>query len=105
VLDDYYLVTNSTCHQTLTFFLDHLPVGVHVVLSTRANPPLPLARMRAKGELAEIRVAELRFTSEEASALLLNASMGLRLASDDVERLVERTEGWAAGLYLAGLSL
>jgi LuxR family transcriptional regulator, maltose regulon positive regulatory protein len=98
-------VTNPTCHQTLGFFLDHLPVGVHVVLSTRTDPPLPLARMRARGELTEIRAAELRFTSGEASALLLNASMGLQLAIEDVERLVERTEGWAAGLYLAGLSL
>jgi LuxR family transcriptional regulator, maltose regulon positive regulatory protein len=105
VLDDYHLVTNPTCHQTLGFFLDDLPVGVHVVLSTRTDPPLPLARMRARGELTEIRATELRFTSEEASALLLNASMGLQLAAEDVERLVERTEGWAAGLYLAGLSL
>jgi LuxR family transcriptional regulator, maltose regulon positive regulatory protein len=104
VLDDYHLVVDGACHRTLGFFLDHLPVGAHVVLSTRADPPLPLARMRANGELAEIRVAELRFTGEEASALL-NGSMGLQLATEDVERLAERTEGWAAGLYLAGLSL
>jgi LuxR family transcriptional regulator, maltose regulon positive regulatory protein len=104
VLDDYHLVTNPACHQTLGFFLDHLPASVHVVLSARADPPLPLARMRARGELGEIRVAELRFTREEASALL-NASMGLQLAADDVERLIERTEGWPAGLVLAGLSL
>jgi LuxR family maltose regulon positive regulatory protein len=104
VLDDYHLVTNATCHQTLGFLLDHLPPGVHVALSTRADPPLPLARMRAKGELAEIRFMELEFTDEEASALL-NGSMGLELAAEDVERLAERTEGWPAGLYLAGLSL
>jgi LuxR family transcriptional regulator, maltose regulon positive regulatory protein len=104
VLDDYHLMTNPTCHQTLTFFLDHLPAHVHVALSTRADPPLPLARMRARGELVEIRVAELRFTREEAAALL-NGSMGLGLKPEEVERLVERTEGWAAGLYLAGLSL
>jgi LuxR family transcriptional regulator, maltose regulon positive regulatory protein len=104
VLDDYYLVTAATCHQTLSVFLDYLPVGVHVMLATRVDPPLPLARMRARGELTELRVADLRFTSEEASALL-NAAMGLRLAADEVERLVERTEGWAAGLYLAGMSL
>jgi LuxR family maltose regulon positive regulatory protein len=104
VLDDYHLVTNPTCHQTLGFVLDHLPTGVHLVLSTRVDPPLPLARMRATGELAELRVAELRFTREEASALL-NASMGLQVAAEDVERLAERTEGWAAGLVLAGLSL
>jgi LuxR family transcriptional regulator, maltose regulon positive regulatory protein len=104
VLDDYHLITNPTCHQTLTFFLDHLPAAVHVGLSGRTDPPLPLARMRANGELAEIRVADLQFTDEEASALL-NGSMGLRLTTEDVERLAEQTEGWAAGLYLAGLSL
>jgi LuxR family transcriptional regulator, maltose regulon positive regulatory protein len=104
VLDDLYLVTHPTCHQTLTFLLDHLPVKIRVVLSTRADPPLPLARMRARGELTEIRAADLRFTSGEASDLL-NAAMRLQLPEGDVERLVERTEGWAAALYLAGLSL
>jgi LuxR family transcriptional regulator, maltose regulon positive regulatory protein len=104
VLDDYHLVTDATCHQTLGYLLDHLPPSVHVALSTRADPPLPLARMRAKGELAEIRFVELEFTDEEASALL-NGSMGLGLGAEDVERLAERTEGWPAGLYLAGLSL
>src|SRR5215218_6933506 len=104
VLDDYHLITNPTCHQTLTFFLDHLPADVHLALSGRTDPPLPLARMRARGEMAEIRVADLQFTDEEAMALL-NASMGLQLTAEDVERLAERTEGWAAGLYLAGLSL
>jgi LuxR family maltose regulon positive regulatory protein len=104
VLDDYHLVTNATCHQTLAWFLHHLPAGVHVALSTRADPPLPLARMRARGELAELRVAELQFTGEEASELL-NGSMGLGLPTQDVHRLTERTEGWAAGLVLAGLSL
>jgi LuxR family maltose regulon positive regulatory protein len=104
VLDDYHLVTNPTCHQTLTFLLDHLPAGVHVVLSSRSDPPLPLARMRARGELAELRVADLQFTDEEALALL-NGPMGLQLGTDDAQRLAERTEGWAAGLVLAGLSL
>ena len=74
------------------------------MLATRVDPPLPLARMRARGELAELRVADLEFTEQEASALL-NGAMGLRLATEDVERLAERTEGWAAGLVLAGLSL
>jgi LuxR family transcriptional regulator, maltose regulon positive regulatory protein len=104
VLDDYHLVTNPACHRSLTFFLDHLPTSVHLVLTTRVEPPLPVARMRARGELAELRVADLQFTGEEAFALL-NGSMGLQLAGDDVARLLERTEGWAAGLYLAGLSL
>ena len=104
VLDDHHLIANPTCHQSLTFFLDHLPTVVHLVLATRVEPPLPLARMRARGELAELRVADLQFTGEEALALL-NGSMGLQLADDDVARLMERTEGWPAGLYLAGLSL
>jgi anti-anti-sigma factor len=104
VLDDYHLISNPICHQTLTFFLDYLPAGVHVALSGRSDPPLPLARMRARGELAELRAADLQFTDEEATALL-NGTMGLRLGAEDVERLAERTEGWAAGLVLAGLSL
>jgi LuxR family transcriptional regulator, maltose regulon positive regulatory protein len=104
VLDDYHLITDATCHQTLGLFLDHLPAAVHVVLSTRLDPPLPLARMRARAELAQLRVGELHFTHEE-TAELLNGSMGLGLAAEEVARLAERTEGWAAGLVLAGLSL
>jgi LuxR family maltose regulon positive regulatory protein len=104
VLDDYHLITEASCHQTLGWFLDQLPPAVHVVVSTRLDPPLLLARMRARGELAELRVGELSFTGEEA-AELLNGSMGLALAAEDVARLAERTEGWAAGLVLAGLSL
>src|SRR5215207_2176535 len=104
VLDDYHLITDATCHQTLGWLLDYLPADVHVVLSTRLDPPLSLARMRASGELAELRVGELQFTGEEA-AELLNGSMGLALAAEEVARLAERTEGWAAGLVLAGLSL
>jgi LuxR family maltose regulon positive regulatory protein len=104
VLDDYHAVTNPDCHASLAYFLDHRPPGVHVALSTRSDPPLSLATMRARGELTEIRMAELEFTDEEASALL-NGSLGLGLAGEDVERLAERTEGWPAGLVLAGLSL
>ena len=104
VLDDYQLITGAICHQTLGWFLDHLPPAVHVVLSTRLDPPLALARMRAQGELAELRVGELQFSGEESSELL-NGSMGLALAAEDVARLAEQTEGWAAGLVLAGLSL
>jgi LuxR family maltose regulon positive regulatory protein len=104
VLDDYHLISNPACHRSLGYFLGHLPAGVHVVLSTRTDPPLPLARMRAKGELAELRVADLQFSDEEAVALL-NGAMGLELEADDIRLLADRTEGWAAGLYLAGLSL
>jgi LuxR family transcriptional regulator, maltose regulon positive regulatory protein len=104
VLDDYHLITEAICHQTLGWFLDQLPPAVHVVLSTRVDPPFPLARMRVQAELAELRVGELQFTHEEASELL-NGSMSLDLATEDVARLAEQTEGWAAGLVLAGLSL
>jgi LuxR family maltose regulon positive regulatory protein len=104
VLDDYQLITAAVCHQTLGWFLDHLPPAVHVVVSTRLDPPLALARMRAQGELAELRVGDLQFSHEEIYALL-NDSMGLQLATGDVARLAERTEGWVAGLVLAGLSL
>ncbi len=104
VLDDYHLVTNATCHATLGFFVDHLPANVHLVVATRVDPPLALARLRAGGELVELRIAELGFTSDEAGRLLQEA-MGLALTADQTQRLWERTEGWAAGLYLAGLSL
>jgi LuxR family transcriptional regulator, maltose regulon positive regulatory protein len=104
VLDDYHLVTNPDCHETLAFFVDHLPANVHLMVATRVDPPLPLARLRASGELTEIRIAELGFSNAEATALL-NDAMRLDLTLKDVRRLWERTEGWAAGLYLAGLSL
>ena len=104
VLDDYQLVTDASCVRTLGLFLEQLPAGVHLALATRVDPLLPLAGLRASGELAELRVAELQFTSQEASALL-NGAIGLGLAAADVERLVERTEGSAAGLVLAGLAL
>jgi ATP/maltotriose-dependent transcriptional regulator MalT len=104
VLDDYHLISNPRCHQTLGFFVDHLPANVHLMVATRVDPPLPLARLRASGELTEIRIAELGFTSTEAITLL-NQAMGLELTAQQVQQLWERTEGWAAGLYLAGLSL
>jgi hypothetical protein len=104
VLDDYQLMTDASRVRTLGLLLEQLPAGVHLALATRVDPPLPLAGLRASGELAELRVAELQFTSQEASALL-NGAMGLGLAAAGVERLVERTEGSAAGLVLAGLAL
>jgi LuxR family transcriptional regulator, maltose regulon positive regulatory protein len=103
-LDDYHLVTNPDCHETLAFFVDHLPANVHLLVATRVDPPLPLSRLRASGELVELRIAELEFTSSEATTLL-NQAIGLELTAEQVQRLWERTEGWAAGLYLAGLSL
>ncbi len=104
VLDDYHLVDGHEVRDGMTFLLEHLPPDVHVVLSTRADPDLPLARWRARGELVEIRAADLRFTSEE-TATYLNEATGMGLAAADVEVLEERTEGWIAALQLAALSI
>jgi LuxR family maltose regulon positive regulatory protein len=104
VLDDYHLIESPEIHESLAFLVDNLPAALHLVLSTRADPPLPLARLRARGELLEIRADDLRFTPAEA-AELLNVVLELGLEDEDVTRLYERTEGWAAGLYLAALSL
>lgn len=103
VIDDYHLIRNPAIHWQVEQLLDHLPDGVQVVISTRADPPLPLSRWRGRGQLAELRAADLRFSDAEASALLERMQLGV--GADDVERLVERTEGWAAGLSLAGLSM
>jgi LuxR family maltose regulon positive regulatory protein len=91
-------------HGSVAFLLEHLPPGLRLVLTSRADPPLPLARLRAHGQLAELRTAELRFTDQEAAALLA-AAAGPGLPEAAVAALVDRTEGWAAGLQLAGLSL
>ncbi len=104
VLDDLHAINDPLCRQTLAFFIDHLPPTVHVMIASRVDPPLPLARLRANGDLVEVRIADLEFTNAEATTLL-NDAMGLDLTSPDVRRLWEGTEGWAAGLYLAGLSL
>ena len=104
VLDDYQAVREEVVHRSVEFLLDHLPEGLQLALATRADPPLSLARLRAAGELTEIRAADLRFDDREA-AQLLRRTVGLDLADPDVARLRERTEGWPAGLYLAGLSL
>jgi LuxR family transcriptional regulator, maltose regulon positive regulatory protein len=104
VLDDYHAVEAQPVHQSLMFLLDHLPSDVHVILAGRADPPLPLARLRARGQLAELRAADLRFSPEEAAALLREA-IGRHLSEADVAALTTRTEGWAAGLQLAALSL
>ena len=104
VLDDYHLVDNHEINEGMAFLLEHLPAQVHVVISTRADPDLPLARWRVRGELVEIRAADLRFTSDEANAYL-NVATGLELAAADIAVLEERTEGWIAALQLAALSL
>jgi LuxR family maltose regulon positive regulatory protein len=104
VLDDYHLVHGEAIHDSVAFLLRHRPPGVHVAVSARADPPLPLARLRAAGEVTEIRAAQLAFSDAEADALL-NGSLALDLETTDVQLLQSRTEGWAAGLQLAGLSL
>ncbi len=104
VLDDYHLIDAQQVHESLVFLLEHLPPGVHLVLASRSDPPLPLARLRAAGQLAELRTGDLRFTAEEAAALLREAVDG-DLPGAEVTALAARTEGWAAGLQLAALSL
>ncbi len=103
VLDDYHLITAQPIHDGLGFLLDHLPPQLHLVLATRADPPLPLARLRARGQLTELRQSDLRFTTAEAAAFL-NRVMGLNLAPEHVAALESRTEGWIAGLQMASLA-
>ena len=104
VLDDYHVIDARDVQDEMAFLLDHLPPQLHVVIAGRADPALPLARLRARGELAEIRAAELRFTPDEAAAYL-NEMMGLQLTARDVAALEGRTEGWIAALQLAALSM
>ena len=104
VLDDYHLIESQGVHDSLTYLLDHLPPQMHLVISCRAEPPLPLARLRGRGQLAELRPADLRFTRDEI-ATFLNQVMGLGLSEEDVSTLAARTEGWIAGLQLAAQSL
>ena len=103
VLDDYHVISAQQVHESLSFLVEHRPAGIGVVLASRSDPPLSLARLRARGQLTEIRVAELRFTPVEAGELLQHAASALPDAS--VAALAARTEGWAAGLQLAALSL
>jgi LuxR family maltose regulon positive regulatory protein len=104
ILDDYHVIDNPHVHSALTFLISHAPSQMHVILSTRADPPLPLAGWRARGASVEIRAADLRFTSDEASHFL-SGIMGLNLARGEVVALERRTEGWIAGLQLAAMAL
>jgi LuxR family transcriptional regulator, maltose regulon positive regulatory protein len=104
VLDDYHLIEAAPVHHTLGVLLERGPPQLRLVLASRADPPLPLARLRARGQLAELRERDLRFTADEAAALL-KAATGLELPAGSVAALAARTEGWAAGLQLAALSL
>lgn len=104
VLDDYHVIESQAVDQALIFLLDHLPPRLHLAIVTREDPPLPLARLRVRDQLTELRAADLRFTSAEAAAFLKEV-MDLELSAEDVDALERRTEGWIAGLQLAALSL
>ncbi len=104
VLDDYHVIESRGVHDGMTFLVDHLPPQLRLVIASRADPPLPLARMRAGGELVEVRAADLRFTADETAAYL-NGAMALELTAPDVAALDARTEGWIAALQLAALSM
>ncbi len=104
VLDDYHVITEQRIHDALAFLLDNLPSQMHLMLASRADPPWPLARMRVRREVVELRADDLRFTLTEVTAFL-NDVMGLELAPQDITALDSRTEGWIAGLQLAALSM
>jgi LuxR family transcriptional regulator, maltose regulon positive regulatory protein len=104
LLDDYHVLDAKAVDQALTYLVEHLPPQMHLVIVTREDPQLPLARLRARGQLTELRATDLRFTPAEAAAFL-NQVMGLTLSAEDIAALERRTEGWIAGLQLAALSL
>jgi ATP/maltotriose-dependent transcriptional regulator MalT len=104
VLDDYHLITSKRVHEATSFLIEHLPENVHLVVSGRTDPPLPLAKLRARDQMTELRAADLRFTTDEAAAFLDDV-MGLTLSAADVAALEEITEGWVAALQLAALSM
>ena len=104
VIDDYHLITNADIHEALAYLIGNMPPTVQVALATRADPPFPLGRLRARAELAELRAEDLRFTPGETMTFLTEG-LGIELTVEDVDRLQARTEGWPAALYLAALSL
>ncbi len=104
ILDDYHTIQNESIHSAVAFLLEHLPKNLHVIIATRIDPPWPLARFRSRNQLVEVRAKDLRFSITEAESFL-NRMMELNLTTEDVESLEERTEGWAAGLQLAALSM
>jgi LuxR family maltose regulon positive regulatory protein len=104
VLDDYHLIDDQSIHDALVYFVEHLPPNMHLIIASRSDPLLPLARLRARGALTELRADNLRFTSEETTAFLTGV-MGLSLSAKEVAALESHTEGWIAGLHLAALSM
>jgi LuxR family maltose regulon positive regulatory protein len=105
VLDDYHVISNPLIHQSLEFLLSYLPSSLHIVIASRMDPQLPLARMRARGELLEIRADDLSCTADEAALLVAAVLDGGDLSSTAHGELLSRTEGWPAGLHLAAYSL
>jgi LuxR family maltose regulon positive regulatory protein len=103
VLDDYHVIDSPSIHGAMTFLLDRMPRRMHLVIATRSDPPLALSRLRARGELTELRVTDLRFTLDEASAFL--RGMSIELSAGDTAKLERRTEGWITGLKLAAFSM
>lgn len=104
VLDDYHLIRNPLIHQSLTFFIEHLPPRIHLMIASRTDPPLPLALLRGRGQLLEIRLNELRFSIEDTDTYL-NTGIGLNLAIQSVQKLNQKAEGWIAGLQMAALAM
>jgi LuxR family maltose regulon positive regulatory protein len=104
VLDDYHTISTPAIHQVLAFLLDHLPTQLHLLITTRSDPPLPLSRLRARRQMVEIRTDDLRFTLDDVQ-LFLSQGMGLSLSNEEIAALEQHTEGWVAGLQLAGLSM
>jgi LuxR family maltose regulon positive regulatory protein len=104
VLDDYHVITEPEIHHSLTYLLEHLPPQLHLILATRADPPLPLSLLRARGEVLEVRTHQLRCTSEEVRAFF-QVVMGMQLPEKLIQEVSTRTEGWLVGVQLLGLSL
>jgi LuxR family maltose regulon positive regulatory protein len=104
VLDDYHALSDGAIHRAMAFLLDHLPANMHLVIASRTDPPLPLARLRVRGQMSELHEADLRFTPDEVTTFLSQA-MGFDLSPSDVAALEARTEGWIAGLQLAAVSM
>jgi LuxR family maltose regulon positive regulatory protein len=103
-LDDYHLINSPEIHQALTFIIEHQPPQMHLLIATRKDPPLPIPLLRSRGQLVEVRQADLRFTAEETD-VFMKATLGADLSPDDVASLASRTEGWVAGLQMAMLSI
>ena len=104
ILDDYHVIDSTEVHQSLSFFIEHLPQNLHLIVSGRHDPPIPLSRLRARKHLLEVRESDLRFTTEETISFF-KTTMGLELTKGEVETLEERTEGWIASLQLAGIAM